>query len=53
MRWIVHVFAVFDGFLLDKALYSLNLGVASDDWIAMLNDDELVYEIFASLKQRY
>ncbi len=44
MRWIVHVFAVFDGFLCKRALYSVYLDSASDDWIAMLNDDELIEE---------
>lgn len=49
MLWIAHVFVVYDGFLHGDALYSVNLGVASDDWITMLNDDELVEEFFASL----
>ena len=52
MRWIVHVFIVFDGLVYDKALYSVMLGVVSDNWIEMLNDDEAVEELFASLVHR-
>ena len=48
MRWIVHVFMVFDGLVYDKALYSVMLGVVSDDWIKALNDDEAFEELFAA-----
>ena len=52
MRWIVHVFAVFDGFAHDEAIHSVMIGVVSDDWLKRLNDDEAVEELFASLVHR-
>ena len=52
MRWIVHVFIVFDGLVYDTALFSVMLGVVSDDWLKALNDDEAVEELFASLVHR-
>ena len=52
MRWIVHVFIVFNGLVYDTALFSVMLGVVSDDWLKALNDDEAVEELFASLVHR-
>ena len=52
MRWIVHVFAVFDGFVNDRTLYSIMIGVVSDDWLKQLNDDELVEGLFARMNSR-
>jgi hypothetical protein len=44
MRWFVHVFSVFDGFMREKALYSYVIGDVSHDWLWSLDDDELVEE---------
>ena len=52
MRWIVHVFGVFDGFVNDRSLYSVMIGVVSDEWLYRLNDDELVEELFESLVRK-